>query len=79
MTATAEISYFTLGQGAPLAFKFAGADGAGEIEGLAATFGGLPDSQGDVIDPGAFAGALASARNGGMPVMLWQHDRERPS
>lgn len=48
----------------------------GEIEGYGSTFGGEPDSYGDVIAPGAFSDSLkAHTAKGTMPKMLWQHDR----
>lgn len=48
---------------------------SGEIEGYGSTFGGEPDSYGDVIAPGAYAESLsAHAGKGTMPKMLWQHD-----
>ena len=47
----------------------------GEIEGYGSTFGGDPDSYGDVIAPGAYADSLAAHRSKGtMPKLLWQHD-----
>lgn len=50
--------------------------GNGEIEGYGSTFGGEPDSAGDVIAPGAYADSLrAHASKGTMPKMLWQHER----
>lgn len=52
---------------------------AGEFEGYASTFGGEPDSYGDVIAPGAFAESLAEhAAKGTAPKMFWQHDRHQP-
>lgn len=51
----------------------------GEIEGYGSTFGGEPDSYGDVIAPGAYADSLRShATNGTMPKMFWQHDTHQP-
>lgn len=48
----------------------------GEIEGYGSTFGGEPDSAGDVIAAGAYADSLrAHATKGTMPKMLWQHER----
>lgn len=48
----------------------------GEIEGYGSTFGGEPDSYGDVIAAGAYADSLRDhASKGTMPKMLWQHDR----
>jgi len=47
----------------------------GEFEGYGSTFGGKPDSYGDVIAPGAFSESLNS---GVMPKMFWQHDPSKP-
>lgn len=48
---------------------------SGAIEGYASTFGGDPDSYGDVVEAGAFAGSLADHRQKNtMPKMFWQHD-----
>ena len=50
------------------------ADSAGVIEGYGSTFGGEPDSYGDVIMPGAYAESLAAHRRAKtMPLMLWGH------
>lgn len=47
---------------------------AGEVEGYGSTFGGKPDSYGDIIEPGAFAETIANhKRDGTMPMMLWGH------
>lgn len=47
---------------------------AGVIEGYASTFGGAPDSYGDVVMPGAFANSLARhKREGTSPLMLFGH------
>lgn len=52
---------------------------SGEFEGYGSTFGGEPDSYGDVIAPGAFADSLTEHRaRGTMPKMFWQHDRREP-
>lgn len=52
---------------------------AGEIEGYASTFGGEPDSYGDIVMPGAFAESLVKhKRLGTMPLMLWGHDTSQP-
>lgn len=45
------------------------------IEGYAATFGGEPDSWGDVIKKGAFAKTLKEQKTF---VFLWQHDWNEP-
>jgi HK97 family phage prohead protease len=48
---------------------------SGEFEGYASTFGGQPDSYGDVVMPGAFAESLVRhKREGSMPLMLFGHD-----
>lgn len=65
--------------GPPLAFKFAGASDAGELEGYGATFGGPPDAFGDVIAPGAFAASIVEHKAAGTaPSMLWSHDPQTP-
>jgi hypothetical protein len=52
---------------------------SGEFSGYGSTFGGEPDSYGDVIAPGAFTESLsAHAVAGTMPKMYWQHDRTKP-
>lgn len=52
---------------------------SGEFEGYGSTFGGEPDSYGDVIAAGAYADSLAEhAANGTMPKMFWQHDPSEP-
>jgi HK97 family phage prohead protease len=46
----------------------------GSFEGYASTFGGAPDSYGDIITPGAFAESLAKhRREGTMPMMFFGH------
>jgi len=50
--------------------------GEGSFAGYASLFG-VADSQGDVVQPGAFAGALA-ARGASRIAMLYQHDVARP-
>lgn len=52
---------------------------AGKIQGYASTFGGEPDSYGDLIAPGAFRRSLsAHAKAGTAPLMLWAHDIATP-
>ncbi len=66
--------------GLPFEAKLAssGAD-VGLIAGYAATFGGTPDSYGDVIAPGAFQETLADAKaSGNLPLMLWSHHTSEP-
>lgn len=61
------------------AFKLSMIEAAGEFGGYASTFGGPPDSFGDVIASGAFARGLAEHRSrGSLPAMLWQHDTAAP-
>lgn len=51
----------------------------GQFEGYASTFGGEPDSYGDIIAPGAYTETLAEhAARGTMPKMFWQHDSHEP-
>lgn len=51
----------------------------GSFEGYASTFGGEPDSYGDIIAPGAYAESLSEhAARGTMPKMFWQHDPREP-
>jgi HK97 family phage prohead protease len=46
----------------------------GTFEGYGSTFGGAPDSYGDIILPGAFADTLEKhKREGTMPLLLWGH------
>lgn len=50
-------------------------DDTGTIEGYGSTFGGEPDSYGDIVMPGAFAESLVRhKRSGTMPLMLWGHN-----
>lgn len=54
-------------------------DDSGEFEGYASTFGGPPDTYGDIIAKGAFSKSLKShAEKGSVPKLLWQHDRDQP-
>lgn len=47
----------------------------GSFEGYASTFGGSPDSYGDIVAPGAFAETLVEHhRSGTMPMMYFGHD-----
>lgn len=51
----------------------------GEFIGYGSTFGGPPDSFGDIIAPGAFTKSLREhAEAGTMPAMLWHHDLREP-
>ena len=52
---------------------------SGEFEGYGSTFGGKPDSYGDIIAPGAFTESLAAHKAAGtMPKLFWQHDARKP-
>jgi len=63
----------------PIELKFAATEQPGEFAGLASTFGGDPDSHGDIIAPGAFSKSLAKhAAAGTRPALLWQHDQRDP-
>jgi len=57
------------------AMQIKAAKDTGEIEGYGSTFGGKPDSYGDIIAPGAFAETIAS---GVKPKMFWAHDPSKP-
>ena len=54
-------------------------DESGEFVGYGSTFGGEPDSYGDIIAPGAYKASLAVHKSKGtMPRMFWQHDQAQP-
>lgn len=54
-------------------------DEAGVIEGYASTFGGDPDSYGDIVVRGAFTETIAAHKAAGtMPLMLWGHQSFDP-
>tara|TARA_R110000796_G_scaffold118260_4_gene231693 strand:- start:367 stop:1044 length:678 start_codon:yes stop_codon:yes gene_type:complete len=54
-------------------------DEKGEFEGYGSTFGGEPDSYGDVIAEGAYSVSLSAHKSKGtMPKMFWQHDPSQP-
>lgn len=62
----------------PLEFKFSAPDAAGEIVGLASTFGNA-DAMGDIVAPGAFAATIADHKAADtMPAMLWAHQMGEP-
>lgn len=51
----------------------------GVFEGFGSTFGGKPDSYGDIIKEGAFSETLKKGgRNGNGVAMLWQHKSDNP-
>lgn len=59
--------------------KSAQADSAGRFSGYASTFGGQPDSYGDIIAAGAFAKSLTRHQaQDTMPALLWAHDGRTP-
>jgi HK97 family phage prohead protease len=51
-------------------------DDSGTFTGLASTYGGPPDLQGDIIEPGAYKQAIASQGNG--YPLLWSHQQSEP-
>lgn len=60
-----------------LEIKDVGEDGV--IEGYGSTFGGEPDSYGDIVLKGAFSDSLARhAADDTMPLMLWGHETYSP-
>lgn len=50
-----------------------GDDPSGSLVGYASTYGGAPDRQGDVVDPGAFAASIADINAAGLPLLA-DHD-----
>lgn len=62
-----------------LEFKRGSITDEGIFEGYASTFGGEPDSVGDIIQAGAFTEALAYHHKAGtMPGLLWSHNLDEP-
>ena len=60
-------------------FEKADIQDSGIFTGYGSTFGGKPDSYGDIIAPGAFTGSIAKNGRGGMGIaMLYQHDHTQP-
>lgn len=54
-------------------------DDTGVVEGYGSTFGGEPDSYGDIVVRGAFTDTLAAHKAAGtMPLMLWGHQSFDP-
>ncbi len=52
---------------------------SGEFEGYGSTFGGEPDSYGDVIAEGAYSDSLMAHRaKGTRPKLFWQHNADEP-
>lgn len=68
-------SYFAC----PFEIKAEDISDKGVISGYGSTFGGKPDSYGDIINEGAFSETLKNGgRNGSGIAMLWQHDARQP-
>lgn len=54
-------------------------DETGEFEGYGSTFGGDPDSYGDIVMEGAYRDSLAEHKQRGtMPKLFWHHDPRQP-
>ena len=54
-------------------------DDKGVFEGFGSTFGGAPDSFGDIIAKGAFTKTLSEHKAAGtLPALLWQHNSDQP-
>ena len=52
----------------------------GIVKGYGSTFGGKPDSYGDIIVEGAFKDSIESNFRGGLGLpMLWQHNSDEPA
>jgi HK97 family phage prohead protease len=51
-------------------------DSSGGFTGLASTYGGPPDLQGDIIEKGAYAQSIQS-QGAGVPL-LWSHQQDQP-
>jgi uncharacterized protein len=63
----------------PYDFKASNLTATGEFVGYASTFGGPPDSFGDIVVNGAFAASLAKhAERKTAPALLWSHDAREP-
>lgn len=64
--------------GPALEVRFSSSD-QGVFTGLASTFGGPPDSYGDVLAPGAFTATLAEHKaRSTTPALLWSHNAAEP-
>lgn len=60
-------------------FKVSDAASSGTFAGYASTFGGEPDSYGDIIAPGAFSESLKEHQaKASVPALLWAHDSSEP-
>lgn len=59
--------------------KRADVTSTGTFSGYASTWGGPPDSYGDIISRGAFLSAIQSHKaSDTMPALLWSHDQQEP-
>jgi len=60
-------------------FKLAGTEPSGIFKGYASTWGGPPDSYGDIIAAGAFSESLKHFQAiNSAPALLWAHDTYEP-
>jgi uncharacterized protein len=60
-------------------FKASAVEASGTFAGYASTFGGAPDSYGDIIAPGAFSETLKDhLAKASVPAMLWAHQTSNP-
>src|SRR5215213_7909889 len=63
----------------PLQIKYSAASEAGVFSGFGSTFGGAPDSYGDVVAAGAFTKTISDHRTAGTsPALLWSHQLSEP-
>ena len=69
-----DLSCFSLAPVATPLFEIKKSPTGTEISGYASVFGNI-DSDGEIVDRGAFVASLAQHRKAGtQPLMLWQHD-----
>ena len=69
-----DLSCFSLAPVAPPLFEIKRSPNGTEISGYASVFGNV-DSDGEIVDRGAFSASLAQHRKADtLPLMLWQHD-----
>jgi len=63
----------------PFEIKEADVLSDGSFKGFGSTFGGKPDSYGDVVNQGAFSKTIKEGgRSGNGVALLWQHNAEQP-
>lgn len=54
-------------------------DDSGKFKGFGSTFGGDPDSYGDIVEKGSFANTIKNNGYGGLGIkQLWQHNWNQP-